>query len=330
MSEVVMTHQANPGALGSGVSALYFNASGQLCRVGNDGVEVVVSVDSLSWKQGVRVATAAAGTLASSFENGDTVDGVVLATGDRILLKDQTSQTENGIYTVNASGAPTRATDADSSAELVSCAVFVEEGTVNKDKAFVCTNNATITLGSTSIVFVGFASTLGALLAANNLSDVASASSARTNLGFSSVEETLLLPFACNAASGVTLTNHAETGEFFANSNRNVFRIDLTGYDRVRISCRVTTASASVNSPRLRVRYRTAFSTTLSNYSDIGTSEVAASLSSTGHASSSKISLAAGAKADVWVTVEQIGGDGAEDPVVAAVAVEFFRTIQVV
>lgn len=109
----------------------------------------------LSWKQPVRVATTANGTLASAFANGQTVDGVSLATGDRILLKDQTAQTENGIYVVAASGAPTRASDANSSAELDSATVFVLAGTVNADKAYTQTTN-TPTIGSSNIVFAQF------------------------------------------------------------------------------------------------------------------------------------------------------------------------------
>lgn len=129
------------------------------------------AISGLSWKQRVRVATTGAGTLASSFENGDTVDGVVLATGDRILIKDQGSPAENGIYTVNASGAPTRASDADSGAELVNASVYVSEGTANADKQFVCTTNSPITLGSTSITFVVFSS--GGAAALDDLTDVA-------------------------------------------------------------------------------------------------------------------------------------------------------------
>ena len=110
----------------------------------------------LRWKAPVRAATTANGTLATAFENGDTIDGVTLVTGDRILLKDQSSASENGIYTVNASGAPTRATDADAGAEVLGMVVDVLEGTVNADTAYVCTNNGTITLGSTSLVFVDF------------------------------------------------------------------------------------------------------------------------------------------------------------------------------
>jgi hypothetical protein len=71
----------------------------------------------LQVKAAVRAATLVAGTLATSFENGDIIDGVTIATNDRILIKNQASAIENGIYTVNASGAPTRATDYDAAGE---------------------------------------------------------------------------------------------------------------------------------------------------------------------------------------------------------------------
>lgn len=111
-------------------------------------------VNGLDWKASVRAATTAAGTLASSFANGSVIDGVTLATGDRILIKNQASGSENGIYTVNASGAPTRATDADANAEVTAnLSVFVEEGTVNADTAWTLTNNGAITLGTTALTF---------------------------------------------------------------------------------------------------------------------------------------------------------------------------------
>lgn len=109
------------------------------------------AIAGLSWKQPVRLASTTNGTLATAFANGQTLDGVALVTGDRILLKDQTTQTENGIYVVTA-GAPTRATDADSTAELQAAAVYVTSGTVNGDKAFTqTTDNPTI--GSSNIVW---------------------------------------------------------------------------------------------------------------------------------------------------------------------------------
>jgi hypothetical protein len=110
----------------------------------------------LAWKDSVRAATTANAVLASAYENGDTLDGVVLATGDRILIKNQSAGAENGIYTVNASGAPTRAADADSSTDIRSAAVWVEEGTTNADSAWVLTTNAPLTLGSTALTFTQF------------------------------------------------------------------------------------------------------------------------------------------------------------------------------
>ncbi len=111
----------------------------------------------LDVKDSVRVATTAAGTLATSFANGSTVDGVTLATGDRILLKNQATASDNGIYTVAASGAPTRATDYDADAEVSGGSFcFVEEGTTNADSGWVVSTNGDITVGSTSIDYAQF------------------------------------------------------------------------------------------------------------------------------------------------------------------------------
>jgi hypothetical protein len=130
-------------------------------------------VDSVSIgldvKASVRAATAAAGTLATSFANGQVIDGVTLATGNRILIKNQSAGAENGIYTVNASGAPTRATDADTSAEVTAgMFTFVEEGTANADTGWLLTTNAAITLGTTALVFTQF-SGAGSWTAGNGL-----------------------------------------------------------------------------------------------------------------------------------------------------------------
>lgn len=101
---------------------------------------VDASAQGLDFKASVRVATTANGTLASAFANGQTIDGVTLATGNRILIKNQSAASENGIYTVNASGAPTRAIDADASGEISKGAcVFVEEGTANAGQLWLCT-----------------------------------------------------------------------------------------------------------------------------------------------------------------------------------------------
>ncbi len=121
--------------------------------------DIAAGLAGLKWKNPVRVATTVAGTLATSFENGDTVDGVVIATNDRILLKNQADQTTNGIYTVNASGAPTRSTDADAAVELEGAAVSVLEGTSNANTTWLQTTD-NITLGASNIVWGQFGSSV--------------------------------------------------------------------------------------------------------------------------------------------------------------------------
>lgn len=126
--------------------------------------------NGLSWKQSVVAATTGPGTLATSFENGDVIDGVTLVTGMRILIKNQTTQSENGIYTVNVSGAPTRSTDMDSTTpinEINGAAVFVEQGTANADTAWVQIDDVQ-TLGTDPLQFVQFAGA-GAYTAGNGL-----------------------------------------------------------------------------------------------------------------------------------------------------------------
>ncbi len=140
------------------------------------------NLDGRSWKQAVRAATTVNGTLATAYENGDTIDGVVLATGDRILLKNQTAASENGIYVVAATGAPTRSTDANTGAELVNATCYVSEGTVNADTQWSCTANAPITIGSTSLPFAQSGSGAGGVLAANNGSDFANLTTTFNNL----------------------------------------------------------------------------------------------------------------------------------------------------
>jgi len=112
-------------------------------------------VDSLIANQrklSVRVATISAGTLATAFENGDVIDGVTLVTGDRILIKNQSSAGENGIYTVNISGAPTRATDMNTAGEVDGTFVIVEDGTVQSGTIWLTVSEVT-NLGTDVITF---------------------------------------------------------------------------------------------------------------------------------------------------------------------------------
>ena len=106
------------------------------------------AVQGFAWKSAVRAASTANLTLSGT----QTVDGVSLIAGDRVLVKDQSTGSANGVYVV-AAGAWSRATDADTAAEVYSMAMFVQEGTTNGNKQFVCTTDNPITLGTTSLVF---------------------------------------------------------------------------------------------------------------------------------------------------------------------------------
>ena len=109
----------------------------------------------LDFKDSVRVASTANVTISGP---GAAIDGITLSSGDRVLLKNQSTASQNGIYVFNgAASALTRATDADSSTEVTAgMFVFVEEGTVNADQGFVLTTDGTITVGSTSLSFTQF------------------------------------------------------------------------------------------------------------------------------------------------------------------------------
>lgn len=109
-------------------------------------------VNGLDVKASVRVAT----TENSDLSGLDTIDGVTVTSGDRILVKNQTTASENGVY-LAAAGSWSRATDCDVSAEVTSgLFTFVSEGSVNADSAWVLTTNDPITVGSTSLAFTQF------------------------------------------------------------------------------------------------------------------------------------------------------------------------------
>ena len=119
----------------------------------------------LDWKNSVKAATTANLTLTAP----QTVDGISLIAGDRVLVKDQTTATANGIYVV-AAGAWTRATDFDDSVEVTAAAaVPVEQGTVNGDAVFILATDGPITIGSTNLAFTRLGGTGVTYTAGNGL-----------------------------------------------------------------------------------------------------------------------------------------------------------------
>ncbi len=165
-----------------------------LTFTGGDGIDTSVSGDTVTFaidttvvatktyvdgvaqgldvKKSVRVATTAdlsatyanaAGTLTADANGAIQIDGVTLVADDRVLVKDQTTQTENGFYKVTTVGdgstafVLTRTPDADSASEITGGAfTFVEDGTANAENGYVATHNGEPTLGTDDVTFDQF------------------------------------------------------------------------------------------------------------------------------------------------------------------------------
>jgi hypothetical protein len=128
----------------------------------------------LDVKQSVRAATTGPVNLTNQLEAGDTLDTTVtLVAGDRVLVKNQSTASENGIYVVQSSGAAVRATDANGTADTGTVSggtfTFVEEGTVNADSGWVVSTNGSITVGTDAMNWVQF-SGAGSIVAGDGLS----------------------------------------------------------------------------------------------------------------------------------------------------------------
>ena len=143
--------------------AKYYRGSGKDMggqRIGNlaDGVSAADAVTlnqlqavlrGLKWKNSVKVAT----TTNITLSNTQTIDGVAVVAGDRVLVKDQSTASANGVYVVAAS-AWARAGDFDDTVEITSAAAIpVEQGTANGDSVWILTTDGAITIGTTSLSF---------------------------------------------------------------------------------------------------------------------------------------------------------------------------------
>ena len=100
-----------------------------------------------------RVASTANVNISTGLENGDTLDGVTLVTGNRVLLKDQSTASQNGLYIVVASGAASRDPEFDIISEIAGQLILVSEGSTHADDLFLCTTDTSATLGSSSISY---------------------------------------------------------------------------------------------------------------------------------------------------------------------------------
>lgn len=218
------------------------------------------AVYAISWKNEVRVATTAAGTLASSFSNGQVIDGITLATGDRILIKNQAAPAENGIYIVPASGAPTRAADADSGAELSGATVFVTSGSVGGGTTWNNNTTGTITPGSTALTWTqigaggGFTTAGAGLTNTGSTVQVGAGTGIVANTDDVAIDTTLVARKKTGLIGNGSLTaltynhalgnQHVVTQVFDATTNKQVI-VDVTNTDANNVTITFAVAPAS-------------------------------------------------------------------------------------
>jgi hypothetical protein len=124
-------------------------------------------VDTVAQGLDVKASVLVGTTANITLSGAQTIDGVSVVAGDRVLVKNQTTQADNGIY-VAASGAWARSADANTWDELVSAYTFIEEGSTYADTGWVCTINKGGTLGTTPITWSQF-SGAGTYLAGTGL-----------------------------------------------------------------------------------------------------------------------------------------------------------------
>ena len=129
---------------------------------------VEATAQGLDVKDSCVAATTGNIVISTALNDGDTLDGVSLSTNDRVLVKDQSTASENGIYKVGSS--PARVDDLAAGADAAGMFTFIEQGTVNADNGFVCTSNkGSAVVGTNNLTFAQF-SGAGQITASDGLS----------------------------------------------------------------------------------------------------------------------------------------------------------------
>jgi phage-related tail fiber protein len=184
-------------------------------------------VDALAQGIDAKASVVAATTANITLSGAQTIDGISIVAGDRVLVKDQSTASANGIY-LCATGSWTRTTDADTYAELVAAFTFVEKGTTNADSGFICTIDAGGTLGSTSITWAQF-SGAGQITAGDGLTktgntlNVGTASSSRIVVNSDNIDL---------ASSGVTPgTYQSVTFDTYGRATAGTNPTTIAGYN---------------------------------------------------------------------------------------------------
>lgn len=181
----------------------------------------------LDIKDSVRAATTANITISSALNNGDTLDGVSLSTNDRVLVKDQSSASENGIYIVGSS--PARADDLAAGADAAGAFTFVESGTVNGDNAFVCSSDkGSAVVGTNNLTFVQF-SGAGQIVASDGLSKSGNTLSVdlKSNGGLVIESSKIAVDLAASSITGTLAVSDGGTGSTSASAARTALGLAI-------------------------------------------------------------------------------------------------------
>ncbi len=203
----VATQAANSVAITGG------SITGMSAPSSGSDVTTKTYVDDLVAGLKTRIITRAATTanidLTADLQNGDTLDGITLATNDKVLVKDQTDAKTNGIYKVVASGTASRDTDYDTVAELAGQLIVVQEGSTNADRIYLCTTDNSGSIGSVNITFSRVTPSYTGTVTSVGITD---GGASEFTIGSSPVTSSGNISLAVNAINVSKITNGASKG----------------------------------------------------------------------------------------------------------------------
>ena len=203
-----ITNLATPSASTDGANKAYVDSVSQ-------GLDV---------KDSVKVATTANITLSGT----QTIDGVAVSADERVLVKDQSTQTQNGLYLCKA-GAWQRTTDLASGANAAGMFTFVEQGTVNAESGFVCTSDSGSAVVATNNLVYSQFSGAGQITAGNGLEKSGNTLSAdlKSNGGLVIESSEIAVDLAASSITGTLAIGDGGTGATSASAARTALGVAI-------------------------------------------------------------------------------------------------------